>query len=61
LTLFENIKTYSSTSLEALRDIIRQLFLIAFFEKSLVNHSDLFSNKFCLLVNGSDLLDNKIK
>ncbi len=34
LTLSENIKTYSSISLEAFREIIRQLFLIVFFEKN---------------------------
>ncbi len=41
--------------------IIRQLFIIVFFEKSLVNHSDLFSNDFYLLENGFYLLDNKVK
>ncbi len=47
----ENIKTNSSTLLETFREIIPQLFLIVFFEKSLVNHSDLFSNDFYLLEN----------
>jgi len=61
LRLSENIKTYSSTSLETFREIIRQLFLIVFSEKSLVNHSDLFSNDFYLLENGFYLLANKIK
>jgi len=52
---------YSSTSLEAFREVLRQLFLIVFSEKSLANHSDLLSNDFYLLENGSYLLANKIK